>query len=35
MHTTKHKKGKAAKRKEKRLVKEHVKVWIHGRVIVV
>ena len=30
MHTTRHKKGNAAKRKEKRL-KEHVKVWIHGR----
>ena len=31
MHTKRHKKGNAAKRKEKRLVKEHVKVWIHGR----
>ena len=30
MHTRRHKKGNAAKRKEKRLVKEHVKVWIRG-----
>jgi hypothetical protein len=32
MHTKRHKKGNAAKRKEKRgLKKQDVKVWIHGR----
>ena len=30
MHTKRHKKGNAAKRKEKKR-KEGVKVWIHGR----
>ena len=30
MHTKRHKKGNAAKRKERRK-KEGIKVWLHGR----
>lgn len=30
MHTTKHKKGNAAKKKEKRTQKQGIKVWVHG-----
>lgn len=31
MHSHRHKKGNAAKRKERKLKREKVKVWIHGR----
>ena len=31
MHTKRHKKGNPAKRKERKVNKEGVKVWIHGR----
>ena len=30
MHTRRHKKGNAAKSKEKRVQKQNVKLWIHG-----